>query len=214
MFLFPNRETEYMNIQLPQRQRKVIEADQLIKDDELKKMIDAAKHPRDKAVISFLADTGARSKELTFIQLKHISDEETHMEVRLPKSKTKAGIRTVYLRVACGYIRDWLNIHPKNNDPNAYLFCSLKKPYRKLVAGRIWKIVKKIVREAGLRDDIYTHLFRHTRTTEDLTMFSTEIVKKLRGWSEHSRAHEVYSHLVKKDVSKAWKQYKELIRMM
>lgn len=206
IYLFPEEGQQYTKIQLPTRGRRKLKAENLITNEEILQMIEKTPFVRDKAIIAFLADTGTRRGELPSIKLKHIKDVGTHMEVYIPKSKTPSGIRTVYLRTACGYLRNWLNIHPRRDDSNAPLFCNLRKPYDQINPKRIYEVIIKAAEEAKIEKHIYTHLIRHWFTTKALVIYSTEIVKKLRGDSERSRVYEEYTHLVSSDVEKAWKR--------
>lgn len=206
MYLFPEEEEHYKNVQLPTRGRNKLKPEDLITYEEILQMIEKTPFVRDKAIIAFLADTGTRRGELPYIKLKHLKDEGTHIEVYIPKSKTMAGIRTVYLRSACGYIRDWLNIHPRRNDSNAPLFCNLRKPYNQIHPKRIYEVVIKAAEEANIEKNIYTHLTRHFFTTKALVIYSEAVVKKLRGDSKRSRIIDEYSHLVQSDVEAAWKR--------
>jgi len=206
LYLFPEEEQHYMKVQLPTRGRNKLKAEDIITYEEILQMIEKTPYVRDKAIIAFLVDTGTRRGELPYIQLKHLKDEGTHIEVHIPKSKTMAGIRTVYLRSACGYIRNWLNIHPRRNDPNAPLFCNLRKPYGLINPKRIYEIVIKAAEEANIEKNIYTHLTRHYFTTKALVTYSEAVVKKLRGDTKRSRIIDEYSHLVQSDVGTAWKR--------
>jgi len=52
--------------------REVHSANDLITEEEIKKVIHSAKHPRDKAFISILYESGARIGEIGSLQIKNV----------------------------------------------------------------------------------------------------------------------------------------------
>jgi integrase len=83
---------------------------------------------RDKCYHSMANDTSARPHELLCLRIKDIvfkmsSTGMQYAEVHIVESKTKP--RTLPLIFSIPYLKDWIDSHHMNNNPNAFLFPSL-----------------------------------------------------------------------------------------
>jgi hypothetical protein len=84
---------------------------------------------RDRCYHSVANDTSARPHELLCLRIKDIkfrlseSTGKQYAEVHLLESKTNP--RTLPLIFSLPYVKDWIESHPKSNEPNAFLFPSL-----------------------------------------------------------------------------------------
>ncbi len=83
---------------------------------EILKMIEAARHPMDKALISALYETGCRIGEMASLKIKDVHFDN-YGAVLIVNGKT--GMRRVRAIFAAPYLSAWLSIHPKNSDQNA-----------------------------------------------------------------------------------------------
>jgi site-specific recombinase XerD len=88
--------------------------------DEIKKCVDYASSIRGKAICWTLFETGARAEEFLNIRLKHAEDKGSHFVVRIDYPKTFK--RSLPVFEGTNYLREWVKLHPKQNDPNAQLF--------------------------------------------------------------------------------------------
>ncbi len=101
------------------------EADMLDLNTDVEAMIDAARNPRDKALIALQFEGGFRGGELFDLRVKDISDGAHSLKVRVDG---KRGEHDVHLIIATPYVQAWLNAHPGGRDD--YLWSKLTKPSR------------------------------------------------------------------------------------
>ena len=100
-------------------------ADMLDWEADVKSMIDAARNPRDKALIAVAFDSGARSGELQELTVGDVNDHEYGLQVMVDGKK---GQRSVTLIPSVPYLNRWLSDHPAPDDPDAPLWSKLSKP--------------------------------------------------------------------------------------
>lgn len=95
---------------------------------DVKPMIEAARNPRDAALIAVQFDAGLRGhSELYELSISNISDGEHGMRLRVDG---KTGQRSVDLIPSVPYLQRWLSEHPARDDKDAYLWSKLSKPER------------------------------------------------------------------------------------
>jgi len=175
----------------------------LITEEEFRKMLDACLNSRDRAFLSLLYETGARIGEIGSMRIKDVSFDEYGAVVWLPKSKTlKRRLRVVY---STKFLSAWLSDHPLKEDPEAPLWVRLAGKNR--TAPMQYKDfqtqLKKVAKRAGIRKRIYPHLFRHTRATRILSEITESVGARYMGWVPGSRMVKVYLHLTDRDVENA-----------
>jgi len=175
------------------------EPGQLITGKDIEKLIDSCRSTRDKALISFLYESGCRKGELRALQLSDLTFDENGAIVTIPAKKTKA--RTVRLVYSASYLRQWKETHPLVNQPDAALFCSLREPFETISNTGLHTQLKKITKRTGINKNIFPHLFRHTRATELADHLTEQQMKNYLGWTKSSSMAAVYVHM--KDTDKA-----------
>ncbi len=176
--------------------------EELITEEELEKILKVCDHPRDRAMISMLAETGMRSGEATSIFLKHLQRDEYGTTVIV---NGKTGQRKLRLLNSIPELNMWLSVHPFKDNPDAPLFISYSKKFYGKQLGRdgLYLTLRRLLRRAGLKKRIHPHLFRHTALTRFAKMgFRESELKILAGWSGVSRMPQVYIHLSGEDVDK------------
>ena len=95
----------------------------LLTREDIDAQIDAAKNPRDKALISMLYETGARIGELIDLTVGDIEDRQHGKKVVIDG---KTGARRLPLVRSVPHINDWLNKHP-NPVKDAPLWCKIQQ---------------------------------------------------------------------------------------
>lgn len=123
-----------------------------IRREEVKKLVDASK-VRDKAIIMFLFDSGARVEEFLNIRIADLSKNEEVYKVRIVHSKTKP--RTVHLPICSKYLELWLEEYKPNDDQN-FLFPMNYDTLRMM----LHRITKKV-----LNKSVTPHILRHSSAT-------------------------------------------------
>lgn len=180
----------------------------VLSNEEVARLADAALNPRDKALIWTLYESGARVGELLALRLGDVERMEYGaIRLRFPSGKT--GQRTVPLfEAAVPNLLVWLKEHPRSTDPGAPLWCAIEQPteigkpigYRMVV-----KLLESAARRAGVAKPVNPHNFRHSRATEvaQNPQVSTSVLEQFFGWQPGSPMARVYVHLSGKEVEEA-----------
>lgn len=189
-------EVAWISIGIPLKDRKM--PDELISEEEAKAIIRAGDNVRDKALISVLADSGARISEIGLMKIKHISFE-TH-GARLSITG-KTGARKILVISSAPYLQNWINQHPYNNNPEAFLWFNPQGQV--LTYARIAAILKKAANKAGIQKKVHPHLLRHSRATQLAKVMSEAALKQYFGWTQGSKMAAIYVHMSGKDTDDA-----------
>jgi integrase len=178
--------------------------EELLNEEEVSRMIDAAEYPRDKAMISSLFESGCRTGELLTMRVKHLQLDE-YGAVFMINGKT--GGRRVRLITSTPYLIGWLNVHPHRDDPEAPLWeviRSYKTDMHTFVNYACLNVLlKRVARKAGIKKRVYPHLFRHSRATALANHLTEAQMKEYLGWVRDSDMASVYIHLSGRDVDDA-----------
>lgn len=86
--------------------------------DEILQLIEASKHPCDKAIISLLYEGGFRIEELASITLKDIEFNKFGGKVKV---RGKTGERLVPFVISESYLKVWMEMHPNQGIMNLCL---------------------------------------------------------------------------------------------
>lgn len=104
-------------------------ADMLELEEDIEPMIEAARNPRDKALIGVQYEAGLRGGELFDLTVGDVSDGDHGLYVRVDG---KNGQRSVPLVAGFSipHLQRWLSEHPASNDMGAPLWSKLNRPER------------------------------------------------------------------------------------
>jgi len=189
-------EVDWISIAIPKNHGKLPE--ELLTEDEIKQIIHHCGCSRDRALITAIAETGARVSEIGTMNIKHVSFEEYGARLTI---KGKTGTRKVLAISSAPYMQQWINEHPKNSDPNAPLWYNPRGEF--LTYSGISAILKKAARRAGIKKRIYLHLLRHSRATHMASIMSESAMKQYFGWGQDSKMAAIYVHMSGKDTDEA-----------
>ncbi len=174
--------------------------EELFTEQEIVNMINSTFNPRDAGFISSIYEAGARIGEHGNPKLKHIIRDEYGIVLMVDG---KTGMRRIRLIWSVPFLIQWLECHPQKDDPEAYLWVQLKKPYEQLEYQAFAQIIKRAAKNAGIKKRVYPHLFRHTRSTHLASHLTESQMKIYLGWAGDSRMPKIYVHLSGKDVDDA-----------
>ena len=73
--------------------------------------------------MTLLWDLDTRPYGITLLRIKNIRLKEQYGEGEIPY-QAKTGSGPILLTLSFLYVRDWLNEHPFNNEPNSRLICN------------------------------------------------------------------------------------------
>lgn len=161
-------------------------------------IIENVVHPKYKALIAVLWESGGRIDEVLSIK-KNTDLIETDLGYKLYLfgDKTRAqtyAYREMLLSQSAPFVRDWL-LH--NDSDSEYLF-----PVRgSAVRMKFTKLYKKLNTEFGFKKPINPHAFRHACATRLVREEVQEsYIRKQMGWTPDSNMLSVYIHLASSDV--------------
>lgn len=199
-FLRPINKDATAAIAIKPSHNKKLPEDLLTKED-IEALLECSPTARDRALISFLYESGARKGEMFSIKLKNVQFDENGTVITIPEGKT--GARRIRLVFATSYLREWLDVHPCKHDRDHVLFCSLREPHSRLTDSGLTNQLTAIARKAGVKKKINAHSFRHARATHLAEYLTEQQLKKYLGWTEGSNMASVYVHLSGKDIDNA-----------
>jgi len=178
--------------------------EEMLSEEEIEKIVKFASHPRDKAFVAVLYETGCRIGELLTLSLKHIQPDRYGSKIIV---NGKTGMRSIRVIASSPYLLSWINIHPQKDDPNSPVWIELRRKKDSIQKGIDHKnaniLLKRLAKRAGIKKRVYPHLFRHSRATH-LAKYLTEAqMKEYFGWTQGSEMAGIYVHLSGRDVDDA-----------
>jgi len=167
--------------------------EKIISPEEYSKLLSVTRNPRNRALLQFMYESGARILEILKVRIKDVHLEEHYAIVG-------DGKRLVPL-VETNYIAEWLSIHPLKNKPDAYLFCNLRNPEKPMSYPAVRRFLSIASKKAGLSRRITPHMFRHSRATILAKMgVSPYAMNQVMGWSPSTKMWQIYLHITQKDA--------------
>lgn len=166
--------------------------DKLVSDEEFEALMEAARHPRVKALVSVLRESGCRKGEVLSLRIRHIEFLPTHVEIKV---LGKTGERTIPLVRSLTHLRRWLDVHPDQRKGSPLFATMINGEVKRMGKDTPNHILKDLCDRAGVRH-IYPHMLRHTRLTELARAGLGEYqLKSFAGWSPSSNMAARYIHL-------------------
>jgi len=179
--------------------------------DELLCIVKYELKTRNKAAITLFWDLDARNHEVTMLQIKNVRLRERWAEGEIPYN-TKTGGGPILLTCSFPFVRDWLNLHPLKDDPEARLICNL---YDGTPIGpeAMWGMMKRLkeriermLKQGSIIDpqerEKLQHLLRtkkwnpycirHSAITSDSDFLPEYALKKKVRWSMNSKQGSRY----------------------
>jgi len=177
--------------------------DQLLTEEDVKKIINSADNPRDKAIVSMLYESGCRIGEILTLRLKHIQPVDYGFQVVV---NGKTGMRRLRLIASFPYLNLWMNMHSLKDDPEAPLWLDRKEnklEKKHMNYSGVCMMLKRLARKAGINKRVHPHLFRHSRATFLAKHLTEAQMKEFFGWRQNSDMASIYVHLSGRDVDDA-----------
>lgn len=173
-----------------------IDKGSIITDEDIITVINkGCKQIKEKALIRFLHETGARASELLSMRIKDIEFKKNNALVQLDG---KTGQRTIPITQSVKYIRMWLEVHPFNSASNSFVWLSESNTNRNNPIGHqaAFKLVHRCFKRASLGHRKHNlHWFRHSRATLLAPKLTEVMLCDFMGWERGSRMVRVYVHL-------------------
>ena len=186
-------------IKTSQKSSKRMLPEDILSENEVIRMLDAAKNQRDKAIVALLFDSGIRMGELMGLRIKDLQfeGELAHVVVN-----GKTGMRKIPLMFSVPYLSQYLNANRKRKpgDPLWLDIGSWSKKNKVPDYAAIRKRLQEIGKDAGINKRIYPHLFRHSRATFYANRLTEQQLKAFFGWTGGSAMASTYVHLSGRDL--------------
>jgi integrase/recombinase XerD len=168
---------------------------------EVRDLIEAAKNPRDKAIVATVFLTAGRISEVLSIDkeslLRAPLDDKGRQEIMVCGKNGKYKPLFVYPATRT-YIDTYLNTrrHPVTQELDKYPPLFMSGQCRRITVNRVEQIMHEAARSAGLEKRVTPHLLRHSKTTDLLENGAPiELVSKMLGHSSVAITSKVYSHV-------------------
>ncbi len=192
----------WITIRINKTERPLPAEGDLLSEEDIKKLLAAANHPRDKALIAMLWESGTRIGEIGNLKVRNISFDD-HGALLTVRGKT--GSRKVRLIFSIQYLCSWLAMHPCKDQEDASLWLNIgtRNQNKPMEYATIRMELIRLFKKAGIRKRCNPHLFRHSRATfmaHHLTEFQ---MNQYFGWIQGSKMPSTYVHMSGRDVDNA-----------
>lgn len=166
---------------------------------------------RDRAIFEVFYACGLRAAEVCRLRLEEVQLEERTLRVTGKGEKTRlVPIGSKAIEALEGYLRQvrpgW--VRPKTG---SQLFLSLRG--RPLTPQRLWQLAKQYARMAGLEENVYPHLLRHSFATHLLANGADlRVIQELLGHADLATT-QVYTQVESGRLRKVHAQFHPRARM-
>jgi integrase/recombinase XerD len=201
-FRWMNKDDVIAWMKIPTRNDTRKLPEDMLSEEEIEKMINACEHPRDKAMVACLYESGTRISELGDMKIKHVKFDQYGAALMVDG---KTGMRRVRIIFSSPYLATWLDNHPFRQNPEAFVWVGIGTVGRNvpLQYGAIRMHLKRIAEKAGIKKRIHPHLFRHSRSTHLAKHLTEAQMKQYLEWVQGSDMAAIYVHLSGRDVDNA-----------
>jgi integrase len=189
----------WINTTIPHRQKFQLRNGDLLTEEEINKVIEATDHPRNKALLAVLSESGARIGEIGNLTIAQISVDPSGAILNVIG---KTGPRRIRIISSTPFLVNWLNHHPDRKNPYAPVWLNVgSRGYHKVMAYEsIRKIIQKAFKNAGIKKRCHPYIFRHSRITQLAHHLTEAQMNAYFGWVHGSEMPATYVHISGKDL--------------
>ena len=192
---FPE-EVRWIKTSIRKDRKKIPE--ELLTEEDVMQLVNTATNQRDKALLITLYESGARIGELAEAKIRQFVPDQ-HGAALILIGKT--GMRRVRLLAADPYLRAWLNMHPRRDDPNAPMW--VKNTGKPMTYSTVAGLIRRITKRSGIKKNVHAHLFRHSRATFLANHLTEAQLAAYFGWEQGTKMTATYVHLAGRDIDAA-----------
>ncbi|MFH1199683.1 MAG: site-specific integrase [Candidatus Micrarchaeota archaeon] len=175
--------------------------EELLSEEDVLNLARAATNPRDRAFVLILYESGCRIGELISLKVKNVQFDQYGAVLRVTG---KTGDRRVRIISSAPALTAWLDAYPRAIEPNAPLWPPRMAYHaQRGVAAEyrsIYVMLRTLAKRAGIRKNVFPHLFRHSRATFLASKMTEAQMKEYFGWTQSSNMAATYVHLSGRDV--------------
>jgi site-specific recombinase XerD/ribosomal protein L40E len=198
----------------------------ILTNEEVEKLINAADNIRDKSLVMCLAFLGGRIGEILNMKIKHVRFQDTGEVICMLIGKT--GARTVVSIPLAPQLANYIeNAHPNKDNPESFLWLTkhnmfsgrkevgkrfskklnkevpvFKAEYMPLTYAGAVKILHKLAENAKIQKRASPHWYRRYCATQDASYMSDRLMMLKYGWSS-SEIVGIYSKLSSQSLIEA-----------
>jgi len=176
--------------------------EEILTQEEIKRLVESAGNLRDKAFIAALYESGCRVGEFLGLRNKHIQFDE-YGAVLIVDGKT--GMRRVRVVASAPALGLWCDNHPNKGNPEDALWTNMSTNHKgkSLDYRGACFMMKRLAIKVGVSKKVNPHSFRHARATHLASSLTEAQMKELFGWVQASKMAAIYVHLSGRDVDHA-----------
>ncbi|MDI6888794.1 MAG: site-specific integrase [Methanocellales archaeon] len=176
--------------------------EEILTEEEIKRLIEASEHPRDRALVFVLYEAGCRVGELCSLRIKNVSFDDHGAQIIV---NGKTGMRRIRIIAATPHLADWMGIHPFRDDPEAPLWLGLGTTNKNMPLNyaSVRKLLQVLGKRAGIKKSVNPHALRHSRATFLANHLTEAQMNQFFGWVQGSNMASTYVHLSGRDTDKA-----------
>jgi len=184
---------------IPIKQKFHVRDGELLTEDEINKVIEAVDHPRNKALIAILAESGARIGEIGNLTISQVNIDPSGAVLNV---MGKTGPRRIRIISSTPFLVNWLNNHPDRKNPYASVWLNVgsRGHHKPMAYESIRKIIQKAFKRAGIKKRCHPYIFRHTRITQMAHHLTEFQMNAYFGWVQGSEMPATYVHISGKDL--------------
>lgn len=193
---------DWIKVGVSRSEKKLPAEGDLLTEEDVQKLLSLASHPRDKALVSMLWESGARIGEIGNLQLKHVVFDKYGIVISV---KGKTGSRKIRLISSVPYISTWLNNHPHKEDGSAPLWINVgtTNHHKVMSYGTMRMLLYRLFEKAKINKKCNPHLFRHSRATFMANHLTEFQMNQYFGWIQGSDMPSTYVHMSGREVDNA-----------
>ena len=196
---------EELQLSLPSI-RRVNKLPMVLSKQEVKRLLNAPVHIREKVMFGLTYDTGLRISELRNLLISDADLDRGQVHVRQSKNK-----RDRYISMSAHAVRG-IKKHLVLNKPKDYLFESPRRKGIPISENWIRQLLKEALEKARIRKKACVHTLRHTYATHQLEAGQNIMVLKDSLGHANIQATLVYLHIAQLDPIKKFGCMESLYR--
>lgn len=162
---------------------------------------------RNRLIIAMLYATGMRVSELVNLKLSDINYKEEYLDIIGKGNKERfIPIDKKVLNDLKVYINKYRVLQKVKEEDKNYVFLSEKRGER-LTRQFIFKMLREVASQAGIKKTVHPHIFRHSFATEMIRAGANlVVVKEILGHTSIAST-EIYINLKTSDLRKTLQEY-------
>jgi len=191
-------EVKWIKANIRARDKKMLSQEDLLTEEEMQAAIRACLHPRDRALLALLSESGARISEIGNLTLRKVSLDKRGCILSL---EGKTGCRRIRVVWSSRYLVEWLNSHPaKEKDAPLWFNVGARRFLQQMTYAGMQKVIKNAFKRAKIKKRVYAHLFRHSRASIMANHMTEFQMNAYFGWIQGSKMAATYVHLSGKNL--------------